>query len=65
MKGNKNSIGNSGGFAPKGNQNASKHGFFSRIFPNDEETHDILNEIQIKKPFDILWENIQIQYLAR
>jgi phage terminase small subunit len=63
-KGNKNAIGNRGGSAPKGNNNAVSHGFFRRIFPDDEETHYIIGEIGIKSPIDILWENIVIQYAA-
>jgi phage terminase small subunit len=63
-KGNKNAIGNRGGSAPKGNDNAVSHGFFRRIFPDDEETHSIIGEIGIKSPIDILWENIVIQYTA-
>ncbi len=49
---------------PKNNKNAVKHGFFSRIFPDDEETQDILAEIQLKSPIQILWEQIVIQYTA-
>lgn len=63
-KGNKNAVGNAGGAAPKGNSNAVTHGFFRRIFPNDEETHAIIGEIGVKSPLDILWENIVIQYTA-
>lgn len=63
-KGSKNALGNKGGAAPKGNQNAVKHGFFRRIFPDDEETHSIIEEIGVKKPLEILWENIVIQYTA-
>ena len=63
-KGNKNAVGNKGGAAPKGNSNAVTHGFFRRIFPDDEETHAIIGEIGAKSPLDILWENIVIQYTA-
>ncbi|MDW7673191.1 MAG: phage terminase small subunit [Bacillota bacterium] len=63
-KGNKNALGNKGGAAPRGNKNAETHGFFSRIFPDDPETMAIINEIGIKSPLDILWENIVIQYTA-
>lgn len=59
--GNKNAVGNHGG-APKGNQNALKHGFFSRYLP--EDVNAILSEIEQKDPLDILWENIQISYAA-
>lgn len=61
--GNKNAVGNDGG-APPGNKNAEKHGFFSRIFPDDPETQAIINEIQLKSPLEILWEQIVIQYTA-
>lgn len=64
-EGNQNAKGNKGGpGAPIGNRLAEKHGFFSRIFPDDEETREILAEIQDKSPLDILWDQIQIQYLA-
>lgn len=62
-KGNKNALGNQGG-APKGNRNAEKFGFFSRIFPDDPETREIVESIDLKSPLDILWENIVIQYTA-
>lgn len=62
-KGNKNALGNNGG-APKGNKNAEKHGFFSKIFPDDPETQEIIEEIQVKSPLEILWEQIVIQYTA-
>lgn len=59
--GNKNAVGNCGG-APKRNKNAEKHGFFSKHLP--EDTLNILDDIEVKDPLDILWENIQIQYAA-
>ncbi|MEG6615374.1 phage terminase small subunit [Peptococcaceae bacterium 1198_IL3148] len=74
--GNKNALGNKGGGAPKGNQNAKghgppkgsmnalKHGFFRKIFPDDEETMAIVGEIMEKTPLDVLWEQIVIQYTA-
>lgn len=61
--GNQNALGNQGG-APSGNKNAEKHGFFSKIFPEDEETQEIINEIMEKSPLDIIWEQIVIQYTA-
>lgn len=61
---NKNAVGNSGGAAPKGNSNAVTHGFFRRIFPDDEETLAIVDEIGTKNPIDMIWENIVIQYTA-
>ncbi|WPC40633.1 phage terminase small subunit [Clostridium sp. JS66] len=48
--------------APRGNKNAEKHGFFSKIFP--PETLDIVQDIIVKNPLDMLWENIIIQYTA-
>lgn len=63
-KGNKNAKGNTGGAAPEKNKNAERHGFFSRIFPDDPETMAIVESIEIKSPLDILWENIVIQYTA-
>ena len=56
-KGNKNGKG-----ALKGNKNAETHGFFSKHLP--EDTLNILDDIEVKDPLDILWENIQIQYAA-
>ncbi len=46
----------------RGNKNAETHGFFSKHLP--EEAFEIIQEIQKKKPIDLLWENIQIQYAA-
>lgn len=63
--GNKNAIGNRGGDGgPPGNDKAVKHGFFKRIFPDDDETQAIIAEIDVKSPVEILWENIVIQYTA-
>ncbi|MDO7787139.1 phage terminase small subunit [Desulforamulus aquiferis] len=47
-----------------GYQNNLKHGFFAKIFPDDEETRAIVHEIMEKGPLDILWEQIIIQYTA-
>lgn len=55
--GNKNGEG-----APKGNKRAEKHGFFSKYLP--EDTLDIIQDIEIKNPLDILWDNIKLQYAA-
>lgn len=49
--------------APEGNQHNLQHGFFSKIFPDDEETRALVSDIMEKGPLDILWENIIIQYL--
>ncbi|MCY8567413.1 phage terminase small subunit [Bacillus haynesii] len=59
--GNINALGNNGG-APKGNQNAKTHGFFSKFLP--EETLEIMEEIQERSPTDMIWDQIQIQYAA-
>ncbi|HBG3963685.1 TPA: hypothetical protein KQC72_003505, partial [Clostridioides difficile] len=42
--------------------NAEKFGFFSKYLP--EETRELIQEISIKDKFDILWEQITIQYAA-
>jgi PBSX family phage terminase large subunit len=60
-KGNKNAVGNDGG-APPENKNAEKHGFFSKWLP--PETAAIMKEIEKTDPLDILWDNIQLQYVA-
>ncbi|HEF0403114.1 TPA: phage terminase small subunit, partial [Clostridioides difficile] len=44
------------------NKNAEKFGFFSKYLP--EETQELIQEISIKDKFDILWEQITIQYAA-
>lgn len=49
---------------PPGSQNALKHGFFAKIFPDDEETRALVGEIMEKSPLDIIWEQIIIQYTA-
>jgi hypothetical protein len=45
-----------------GKQNALKHGFFAKIF--DEEDLAIVADIEQKKALEVLWENIVIQYVA-
>ncbi|UDN60575.1 phage terminase small subunit [Clostridioides sp. ES-W-0016-02] len=55
-------IGNTNATGPPGNKNAEKFGFFSKYLP--KETQDIINEIKNKDKFDILWEQITIQYAA-
>ncbi len=55
-------IGNTNATGPPGNKNAEKFGFFSKYLP--EETQDLINEIKDKDKFDILWEQITIQYAA-
>jgi len=64
-KGNKNALGNRGGHGgPPGNKKGEKHGFFAKIFPDDEETREIIAGIQTMSPLDILWDQIVIQYTA-
>ena len=55
-KGNKNATG------PPGNKHASKHGLFERYLPT--ETLEIVNEIKVKSPLDILWDQILLAYAA-
>lgn len=65
MKGNSNAGGNKGNSRaspPKGNQNAVTHGLFSKHLP--EETQEIMNELSLSEPADIIWNNIMIQYTA-
>lgn len=59
--GNKNSVGHVSS-VPKKNKNAETHGFFSKYLP--EETLELMDEVNIKSPLDILWDNITIQYAA-
>lgn len=54
--GNKNATG------PPGNRHAEKHGFFTKWLP--EETMAIMDEIHGANPLDLLWDNIQLQYIA-
>ncbi|RJS59158.1 phage terminase small subunit [Bacillus sp. PK3_68] len=61
-KGNINAKGNKGGAAPKGNQNAVTHGFFSKFLP--EETLEIMESLNERSPADLIWDQIQIQYAA-
>jgi hypothetical protein len=51
-----------GSGAPKGSRNALRHGFYSRILPDDEEMRDIIAEIDAKSPIDMIWEQIVLQY---
>ena len=57
--GNKNAVGHG---APERNKNAEKHGFFAKWLP--EETFEIFQEVQLKDPLDILWDNIMLQFTA-
>ena len=62
MKGNQNAKGNSGGGAPKNNQNAVSHGLFAKYLPDD--TRELITELQASLPEDIIWNNIMIKYSA-
>lgn len=57
--GNKNALGNG---PPKGNQNAIKHGFFSKYIP--QETLEIMRMLEEKSPADLIYDQIMIQYAA-
>lgn len=57
--------GKSTGAPPKkmqNNQNAKKHGFFSRYIP--KETLEIMGMLDEKSPADLIWDQIMIQYAA-
>ncbi|NRG43527.1 hypothetical protein HRF87_01960 [Bacillus sp. CRN 9] len=60
-KGNINAKGNNGG-APKANQNALTHGFFSKFLP--AETLEIMEQMEERSPADLIYDQIQIQYAA-
>jgi len=60
-KGNKNALNNKGG-APKGNKNAVAHGFFSKFLP--AETMEIMDEIELRSPADMIWDQIKMLYAA-
>ncbi|MEA1855599.1 phage terminase small subunit [Cytobacillus sp. OWB-43] len=60
-KGNINAKGNNGG-APKANQNAVTHGFFSKFLP--AETLEIMEQMEERSPADLIYDQIQIQYAA-
>lgn len=53
--------GNTNGTGPPGNNNAEKHGLFSKHLP--EETFSIIQSMPTD-PLDILWDQIQIAYAA-
>lgn len=50
---------NKGG-APEKNTNAIKHGLFSKYLP--AETLELVGNIEMMSPLDILWENICLKY---
>ncbi|GAE32433.1 phage terminase small subunit [Alkalihalobacillus hemicellulosilyticus] len=60
--GNINAKGNRGGAAPRGNQNASTHGLFSKFLPS--ETMEIIEVMQERSPADLIYDQIEIQYAA-
>lgn len=60
--GNQNAKGNSGGAAPRRNDNAVTHGFFRKFLPDD--TLSIMEEIETRSPLDMMWDQITIQYAA-
>src|SRR5699024_652399 len=47
---------------PKENQNAKKHGFFSKYIP--QETLEIMNGMGEVSPAELKWDQIQIQNAA-
>lgn len=54
--------GNHNATGPPGNQHAVKHGFFCKVLP--AETLELVEDLQVLDPLDVLWQNIQIQYAA-
>lgn len=61
--GNKNAVGNRGGpGGPAQNDKAVTHGFFQKYLP--AESFEIMEQLQQRKPVDMLWDNIMIQYTA-
>ena len=62
-KGNTNAKGNKGGFAPIRNNNATTHGLFKKIIPNDDpHAMRLLEEIGDHTELDMLFNSIQLQY---
>lgn len=59
QKGNKNAAGHG---APKQNHNAQKYGFYAKLIP--EETLEIMKQVDLMDPMDLLWEQIQLQRAA-
>lgn len=48
--------------APKKNGNAEKHGLFRKYLP--EEAFSIIEDMENKTPLDLVWDTIQVQYVA-
>lgn len=46
----------------KSNQNATKHGLFSKYIP--QETLELMGMLEDKSPADLIWDQIKIQYAA-
>lgn len=60
---NKNAVGNKGGGAPENNQNAFKHGYFSKWLPDDKELKEIYKTAREgMSHLDILYEEILISF---
>lgn len=60
---NKNAVGNKGGRAPEGNQNAVKHGLFRKWLPDDSELKEIYDAARDgMSTLDILHEEILIGF---
>ena len=57
--GNKNASGHG---APKKNSNAEKHGLFRKYLP--KEAFSIIEDMESKAPLDLVWDAIQVQYVA-
>ncbi|HDR4446681.1 phage terminase small subunit [Bacillus paranthracis] len=58
--GNKNAVGHG---PPKGNDNATTHGLFKKIIPNDDPyAMELIEEIQNHTGLDMLFHSIQLQY---
>lgn len=64
QQGNKNAVGNSGGGAPEGNQNAIKHGMFRKFLPQDPEYLEIMEMVKEMEPLDMMYQNIELQFGA-
>jgi uncharacterized protein YjcR len=60
---NKNALGNKGGGAPEGNQNALKHGMFQKWLPDDDELQEIYEAARNgMSTLDIVYEEILIMF---
>ncbi len=57
--GNQNAVGHG---APEKNNNAEKHGLFRKYLP--DEAFSIIDEMRDKSPLDLVWDAVQIQYVA-